>query len=133
MEEQPTGPPKLTVLHGRGRPSPGTRVECPAFLTPEARREWRRIAPAAEARGLLDDVSSGVFATYCEAWSSFVELQKLSAKYKATGQAADACLPPVSYFQEFFRASDLLLQLADQCGLTPASRAHIFAARDPRA
>ena len=129
MENQPASPPKLSVVQGRSKHSPRPRVECPAFLTPEARREWRRIAPAAEARGLLDDVSSAVFATYCEAWSSFVELQKLSAKYQATEQTADECLPPVSYFQEFFRASDLLLQLADQCGLTPASRAHIFGPR----
>jgi phage terminase small subunit len=41
--------------------------KCPSWLSKEARREWRRLAPDLERLGLLTDADLAMFASYCSA------------------------------------------------------------------
>src|SRR5262245_17317041 len=58
------------VVYSRGRPT------CPAFLSREAKAEWRRQMPQLEAAGVLATVDRAVLAAYCEAWAEFVDFRK---------------------------------------------------------
>ncbi|MDY0748516.1 phage terminase small subunit P27 family [Paucibacter sp. R3-3] len=45
---------------------------CPKHLLPEARKEWRRIAPELERYGLISKLDRSALALYCQAWARLV-------------------------------------------------------------
>jgi P27 family predicted phage terminase small subunit len=50
------------------QPQPPARVPpCPGWLSPEAKRLWRKIAPQLQAHRLLTEWDRESFAAYCEA------------------------------------------------------------------
>jgi phage terminase small subunit len=53
--------------------------EAPAFLTPEARHEWNRQAPALFKAGLLTRVDGAVLAAYCVSFVRWSEAELLLA------------------------------------------------------
>jgi P27 family predicted phage terminase small subunit len=46
--------------------------ECPAYLWPEARREWVRISAELEDAGLVAKIDRAALAIYCQAWARMV-------------------------------------------------------------
>jgi P27 family predicted phage terminase small subunit len=54
------------------KPDPGRPV-CPAFLSAEAKREWRRVVPLLVKLRLLSVQDRSALAAYCQAWAQFVE------------------------------------------------------------
>ena len=47
---------------------PKATIKCPAWLEPEAKKEWKRLAPALESMGVLTSVDISAFAGYCQAY-----------------------------------------------------------------
>ena len=47
------GNPGKRPLNGREPVPPRAALKCPAWLLPEAKKEWKRLAPALEAMGVL--------------------------------------------------------------------------------
>lgn len=45
---------------------------CPSHLLPEARKEWRRIAPQLEQLGLIALIDRAALALYCQEWAWWV-------------------------------------------------------------
>lgn len=45
---------------------------CPRHLLPEARKEWRRIAPELQALGLISRLDRAALALYCQEWAWLV-------------------------------------------------------------
>jgi len=71
-------PTALKVLEG----NPGKRplnenepvppkgsIKCPTWLLPEAKKEWKRLAPPLEAMGVLTIADISAFEGYCQAYS----------------------------------------------------------------
>lgn len=56
--------------------SPTSMPECPAHLTPEARREFRRICAELAARQLLASRDVGIIAQASMLWARLVKLEK---------------------------------------------------------
>lgn len=52
-------------------PSPST------WLDREAKAEWKRVVPELDWLGTLSRVDRAVLATYCSAWSKFVDAEKV--------------------------------------------------------
>ena len=73
----PTAIKLLEGDRGKGRrpinkdePTPSQEnVKCPAWLMPEAKKEWKRLAPALMAMGILTDHDLEAFAGYCQAYA----------------------------------------------------------------
>lgn len=74
----------------RGNPSKKTGAElqagvhpdveipnCPPHLRPEAKKEWKRIAPELEKLGLISRLDRTALALYCQAWAWLVWHEKL--------------------------------------------------------
>ena len=43
-------------------------IKCPDWLLPEAKKEWKRLAPALEAMGVLTMADLTAFEGYCQAY-----------------------------------------------------------------
>ncbi|MDX2863507.1 phage terminase small subunit P27 family, partial [Streptomyces scabiei] len=78
-------PAALKLLTGRaeGRDSGGRKVNpgpafrrippnAPTWLSPEAKAEWRRVAPGLTRLDLLKEEDRAMLSAYCETWSVFV-------------------------------------------------------------
>lgn len=46
--------------------------DCPKYLWPEARREWKRVSAELEDAGLVAKVDRAQLALYCQAWARMV-------------------------------------------------------------
>lgn len=109
---------------------PDTVPKPPKRLLPEAKKEWKRLAPAMVALGLLTEVDTTAFAELCQNYAYYLaadaEILSLGAKGPIEMQTT-----PSGYIQQH-----PLLSLRKQYyetwrrgladfGLTPASRARI--------
>jgi P27 family predicted phage terminase small subunit len=112
-----------------------TTPEPPAFLTVDAKAEWRRVVAEAYRLRLLTVVDEPAFAAYCLAYGRWVAAEKSIAKM-AKGDAATCGLmiksdtgntiknPLVAISSQ---ACSEMVKYACEFGFTPASRARIAA------
>ena len=132
-------PSKLKKLAGNpGRrplnlaePEPGGRARCPGHLSPEAKREWRRLTPELERLGLLTSVDRAALAAYCTCWALAIEAQKAIQKHGVLIITDGRLLknPVCNVLRDMF-AQMRLYEV--EFGMTPSSRSriHVPQARD---
>ena len=103
---------------------------CPKWLDDEAKKEWKRLAPAMVALGLLTEVDTSAFAELCQNYAYYLAADKAILEMGAAGPI-EMQKAPSGYMQQH-----PLLSLRKQYyetwrkgladfGLTPASRARI--------
>ncbi|MFD8318610.1 phage terminase small subunit P27 family [Kitasatospora purpeofusca] len=126
-------PAKLKLLKGRGdgKDSAGRPVNvgpaftreppaAPAWLSPEAAAEWDRVVPGLADLGLLKPEDRAALASYCEAWSVFVEATQVLQTEGLTIEAKQGMLPhPVVGIQR--AAGREVRAWAAHFGLTPST------------
>jgi P27 family predicted phage terminase small subunit len=101
--------------------------EPPEFLSAEALKEWHRIAPELYAVGLLTQMDGTALAVYCLAYGRYrqallkMQGQELVISTKAGTQVRNPLLRIAD------QAADLLLKVAKEFGMTPASRSKVSA------
>ncbi len=138
-------PRQLKILEGtyrrdRDRGGSGwaaTRVgpEIPehlAWLSPEAKEEWARVAPWLVQNGLLTVLDRQLFAVYCETVGMYRQCQPIIERDGLVvdtprGRRPHPLLRVVARCQQDIRA------IAAQFGLTPSSRARLGAPALPTA
>ncbi|MEW5817748.1 MAG: phage terminase small subunit P27 family, partial [Spirochaetota bacterium] len=54
---------------------------CPAWLAPEAKKEWRRMSRQMENLGVLTQVDAAAFAGYCQAYARWKEAEEFISKH----------------------------------------------------
>ena len=122
--------------------------KCPSWLSPEAKREWRRLAPELERLGLLTGADMAMFASYCSAvgkleWAEKeikkmrrLELRAVKAKglkpgehpmmggmiSKGEGKGKFNTLP---YVWIYNKCLEQLRSFGSEFGLSPSSRTRI--------
>jgi len=104
---------------------PVVAPSCPAFLSREARAEWRRQTKELLALGVLARMDRAILAAYCEAWAEFVTLTK---QVEDTGRLIKTVVGNIvtnPLVRQKDRAVERLLRLAGHFGFTPAARARI--------
>jgi P27 family predicted phage terminase small subunit len=95
--------------------SPVDRVpSAPAWLSADAKKEWRRIMPLLVERRILTDADMGGVENYCVAIGRTREIEKL---FRKAGGDIDPRL-----FRMQNQAIMTARQLAAELGLTPVSR-----------
>ncbi len=81
---RPPLPTKLKLLNGNpgkrplpeNEPKPREGVPTrPAWLLPEAKREWNRLVAELEPIGLLTKVDRATLAAFCQCWARYVEAE----------------------------------------------------------
>lgn len=105
----------------------------PARLLPEAKKEWKRLAPAMVALGLLTEVDLSAFAELCQNYAYY-----LAADKEITAQGANGPLvmqtAPSGYVQKHpllglrKQYYDTWRKALADFGLTPASRSRLAVA-----
>ena len=131
-------PTALKVLEGdrgKGRrpvnehepvPPRGT-VKCPAWLLPEAKKEWKRLAPSLEAMGVLTPVDASAFAGYCQAYARWKEAEEFITQHGSIFKTPSGYVqqvPQVSIAQQNLK---IMQSFCSDFGLTPATRSRIIA------
>jgi len=100
---------------------------CPKWLEPEAKKEWRRLAKQMEEIGILTEVDMAAFAGYCQAWARYKEAEEFITQHGTivkTPSGYYQTIPQVSIAQTYLK---IMNRIAEQFGLTPASRSRIIA------
>jgi P27 family predicted phage terminase small subunit len=112
------------------------RPSCPAWLTLQAKREWRRIAKELEILGLLTRVDRAALAAYCQCYGRWWQAEKVIQergfvtevfRLDAEGNEVTSYLqqrPEVSISRNMLM---LMKAFLTEFGMTPAARTRINA------
>ena len=118
------------INHNEPRP-PQTAVECPDWLLPEAKAEWDRLAPTLIAMGVITDHDITAFAGYCQSYARWKEAEEWMAEHGTTFTSEkDGVLRPVPQVRISQSNLHSMQAFCSEFGLTPASRARIYANMD---
>ena len=99
-----------------GTPSP------PSWLGREARAEWRRVVPDLARMGTLARIDRATVSAYCEAWAAYVEAVQDVDTHGTVQKSRDGVDQRTPYVALLKDARAAMQQLAQQLGLSPASR-----------
>lgn len=116
------GHQKLNRSEPRPRP---VAPKCPSWLSKEAKREWRRIAPALERLGLLTEIDGAALAGYVQSYSTWKVATEAILENGLTYESANG---NVRQRPEVVIASKALAEVRQFCqefGLTPSARARM--------
>ena len=119
-------PGKRPLNENEPIPPKGT-VKCPTWLEPEAKKEWKRLAPSLEAMGVLTQADLTAFAGYCQAYARWKEAEEFITQHGSIVKTPSGywqTVPQVSIAQTYLK---IMNKLAEQFGLTPSSRSRIIA------
>lgn len=113
---------------------PASAMKPPMHLLPEAKAEWKRLAPSLKLLGILSELDVGAFAAYCQAYARWVQAEKLLAKLAdqdPTGMGATliktrggGVMPNPLVWVARNAASDMV-RYAAEFGFTPSARTRI--------
>ena len=121
------GNPGKRPLNDREPVPPKATLKCPAWLLPEAKKEWKRLAPALEAMGVLTMADLTAFEGYCQAYARWKEAEAFITQHGSIFQTPSGYVqqvPQVSIAQQHLK---IMQSLCSEFGLTPATRARIIA------
>ena len=121
------GNPGKRPLNDREPVPPKATLKCPAWLLPEAKKEWKRLAPALEAMGVLTMADLTAFEGYCQAYARWKEAEEFITRHGSIFQTPSGYVqqvPQVSIAQQNLK---IMQSFCSEFGLTPATRARIIA------
>ena len=140
MKGRPPVPTKLKLLKGTGQkcrmnpdePQPPTEIpQPPTHLSPDARKEWKRITPLLKELGIISEIDMTSLAMYCQSWGEHVkaerEIKKTGGQVIAEKDEEGKILrlaknPWLSVSKD---ARLLAHKFLVEFGLTPASRSRV--------
>ena len=112
----------------RKEPTPSsTGVKCPSWLAPEAKKEWRRLAPSLISMGILTDHDLEAFAGYCQAYARWREAEDFIAQHGTIFKTPSGYVQQVPQVSISLQNLKLMQSFCSEFGLTPASRARLYA------
>jgi P27 family predicted phage terminase small subunit len=127
-------PTNLKVLEG----NPGKRQlnpsepkldasvpKCPAWLSKEAKREWKRLVPFLEKAGLLTQADRAAFAGYCQSYANWIEAEAHLAAEGSTFETPNGYQQQSPWVSIAQTNQKNMLRFCTEFGLTPSSRSRI--------
>ena len=109
-------------MPGKGMPA------CPAWLLPEAKKDWKRLCEKLNQMGVLTEVDRSAFAAYCQSYARWKEAQEHVDAEGATYETDNGMHRPNPWVNISNTEQRLMLQAASEFGLTPSARSRIMAA-----
>ena len=134
-------PTRLKVVRGtlrKGRTNmhePALPIEiprCPAHLSAEAKREWKRISADLVGYGLLTRIDRAALALYCEAWGRWVEAEQALRKFGVMIKAPSGFPMQSPYLAIANKAMEQMRAMLCEFGMSPSSRTRVHATPPPR-
>ena len=128
-------PAALKVLQGQKgarraakyEPKPQAKAPpCPSWLSSEAQKHWRRLAPKLEAIGMLTELVGDAFSVYCASYASWRAAERQVAE---AGEIVDGKANPAARVARAYR--DAAIRLGRDFGLTPGARGGMRVVVDP--
>lgn len=119
-------PGKHPINESEPKPPKG-EIKCPAWLLPEAKKEWKRLASSLDAMGVLTKIDIAAFAGYCQAYARWKEAEEFITQHGSIFKTPSGYVqqvPQVSIAQQNLK---IMQSFCTEFGLTPASRARIIA------
>ncbi len=110
----------------------GPPPNCPGWLSPDAKAEWRRLAPDLSRLGLLFPKDRALFASYCEAWSRFKMATERLAVEGLTVTSPGGVLRPHPCVTQSEAAYKTMAQASAEFGFSPKDRANITLPAPPK-
>ncbi len=106
----------------------------PAHLLPEAKAEWKRLAPALSLLGILSDLDHSPFAAYCQSYARWIQAERMLsglAEQDASGRdallvktrAGGVTVNPAVWIAR--NAANDMVRYAAEFGFTPSSRTRV--------
>lgn len=104
---------------------PADKPACPNWLSPEAKKCWRKLAHDLHVCGVLTKIDGGTLAQYCEAWGRWVEAIRVVQEKGMVMKTKQGNIIQNPYLGIANRAWDQVKAIAPELGLTPSSRSRI--------
>ena len=131
----PTALKELEGDRGKGRrplnkdepTPPQDKVKCPAWLMPEAKKEWKRLAPSLIAMGVLTEHDMEAFAGYCQAYARWREAEEFLSQHGTIFKTPSGYVQQVPQVSIAMQNLKIMQSFCAEFGLTPASRARLYA------
>lgn len=128
-------PGKKPLNQREPKPQQGT-PHCPAWLSPEARKVWKRLVPQLRAMRVLTVVDADALAAYCHTYVRWRDAEEFLSNHGMVYPIRDdqnrvKCM---QQFPQVAISRNLLLVLRayqQEFGLTPASRSRIAIQDEP--
>jgi P27 family predicted phage terminase small subunit len=106
-------------------PKPNGQAARPAWLSPKAANEWRRLAPQLNVLGLLTSADRAFFAAYCEAFASWRHANNEIARLGEIVLDADGSPVKNPWMRIRTEAASEMHRFGSEFGLSPASRTRV--------
>ena len=106
---------------------PTVPLRCPNYLLPEARKEWKRLAPILMSMGLLTAADAVPFAGYCQAYARWREAQDEITRHGSIYKDDDGRIRPNPYIAIANQQMREIKSFAADFGLTPSNRTAMIA------
>ena len=106
---------------------PPVQLRCPNYLLPEARKEWKRLAPILMSMGLLTAADAVPFAGYCQAYARWREAQDEITRHGSIYKDDDGRIRPNPYIAIATQQMREIKSFAADFGLTPSNRTAMIA------
>jgi len=100
---------------------------CPEHLGPEAKREWRRLAPQLARMGLLCKIDRAALALFCQAWARWVEAEEALKRYGVMVKSPSGFPMQSPYLAVANKAMEQMRALLAEFGMSPSSRTRVHA------
>jgi P27 family predicted phage terminase small subunit len=122
-------PGKRPLNIAEPRPEPAI-PDCPPELNDVARREWNRLATELGPLRVVTNLDRGALAAYCGAYALWAEAMEAVQKFGAMIKSPSGYPVQSPYLAIANRQTDIMLRIASEFGLTPASRSRIATPAD---
>lgn len=108
--------------------------KCPNHLLPEAKKEWRRIAPLLEELGLIAKIDAAALAVYCQAYGRWRQVERKIKELNDAdpkGEAGLIGLTPSGYQQMSVwlqisnRSVEQMHKFLTEFGMSPSARSRV--------
>ena len=118
-------PGKRALPKGEPKPDSGRLPSAPRWLSDEAKREWKRIAPRLHAVGLLTEVDGLALAMLCEAFAQYMAAKTVvdNEGLLLVSEKGNSYQHPAAGLMTQARGE--LMKWAREFGMTPAARSRI--------
>ena len=114
---------------------PNVSIHCPQYLLPDARKEWKRLAPILIQMGLLTAADVVPFAAYCTAFARWKEAEEEISRHGSIYKDNEGRIRPNPYIAIANQQLREIKSFAAEFGLTPSNRsamiANVYAVMNP--
>ena len=101
--------------------------DCPRWLLPEAKEEWKKLCQKLSEMGVLTEIDMAAFAAYCQSYARWKEAQEHINSEGSTFETEKGYQQQTPWVGIANTNQKLMMQAASEFGLTPSARSRIMA------